>query len=323
MALIKKLIKQLLSLPWVWRHSFFLRQSGVVVLMYHRVSDRQTPFAAFPLALFKQQMQWLQAHCTVIAETDYLACLSRKNDRRKPVVMITFDDGQRCMHDAVYPVLKKLRLPATVFLATDTLDNGGLIWTDQVTWAINHSPCSQLRLPWDKKEWPLKTLDDRKQAIAVCKHHLKNSENDQRIHWQNQLFEALQISAQQWANIPRDMLTWDEVRRCRDVFHYGGHTHSHPIMSQLNPNSCEREVKTCQQRIQAETDKTPLSFAYPNGRASDYTEPVKTVVKNHGFCMAFSTEEGINTAEGDLFAQKRIPATAESVAELAWRIMRA
>ncbi len=91
MALIKKLIKQLLSLPWVWRHSFFLRQSGVVVLMYHRVSDRQTPFAAFPLALFKQQMQWLQAHCTVIAETDYLACLSRKNDRRKPVVMITFD----------------------------------------------------------------------------------------------------------------------------------------------------------------------------------------------------------------------------------------
>ena len=72
---------------------------GAIVLMYHRIND-QLPAGEWvvPVAKFQEQMEWLAASGAK--------------------AVITFDDGYRDNYENAYPVLKKLKLPAMIFLTT-------------------------------------------------------------------------------------------------------------------------------------------------------------------------------------------------------------
>ena len=114
------------------------------------------------------------------------------------------------------------------------------------------------------------------------------------------------------------MLTWDEVRHASKLTTCGGHSHTHPIMSRLDADAADREIRTCKDRIAAETGRTPTTFAYPNGRPSDYTPETQQILKRHGFDLAFSTSEGIAGADSDWMAVKRLPTEAADIPDFAW-----
>ena len=82
--------------------------------------------------------------------------------------------------------------------------------------------------------------------------------------------------------------------------------------------TAEREIRTCRDRIAAETGKPPLYFAYPNGRPSDYTAETQQILRDHGFTMAFSTSEGIAGPDTDWMAVKRLPTAAAQIFDFAW-----
>lgn len=323
MKLIKKIIKKIITIPIVWKSlGALLRREGVVVLMYHRVLPEKGPFSALPLEKFRQQMIWLKQNCNILHPNDFLTQIDNSS-RIRPSVLITFDDGQRCVHDVIYPVLKELDIPATVFLATSCMDNGGLIWTDEVSWAISETKLDSFSLPWDPdSKLDLVTNDSRNHAAGVCKKHLKALPDLERKHWQALLLKELD-AGDPMQKIEREMLTWDEVRACHDVLEFGGHTHNHPIMSQLEYESLENEVLTCRDRMSQELGTIPTSFAYPNGESRDYNNDCKEVLAKNGFKIAFTTIEGINTRNTDLLELKRIPTGVQVVDDLAWMILRA
>ena len=225
---------------------------------------------------------------------DFISYIN-KPSRFRPSVFFTFDDGQRCVHDVIYPVLKELGVSAIVFLATKCMDDGDLIWTDEVTWAFIESKHNSIKLPWDPGfVINLNTENERNLAAGICKRYLKSLKNSDRLHWQKILLEELDAGNPN-LKLEREMLNWDEVRACEDVFEFGGHTHTHPIMSQLEYKSLENEIITCRERMIKELGTEPTSFAYPNGEARDYNQDCKDVLTRNGFKTAFTTIEGINT----------------------------
>lgn len=124
---------------------FFKKRRGMIILMYHRVNDALPPGdLVVPAANFRQQMEYLAAHCEVMSLDKLLGDEGRgTRDKGRKKVAITFDDGYRDNYLNAYPVLKELGLPATLFLTT------GMIGTDKKRPRYQDMPAPDM-LSWEE-----------------------------------------------------------------------------------------------------------------------------------------------------------------------------
>jgi peptidoglycan/xylan/chitin deacetylase (PgdA/CDA1 family) len=312
--LLKRAVKRSLASSLGWRLAGpLLREPGVIVLMYHRVVGEDRTVRGTPLADFTAQMRWLRSRCDPI-RPDELRDRARDGRKGRPAVLVTFDDGYRDYHDLAYPVLKALGIPATVFLATSFLDEGGVPWTDAVRWSIARSPRAELRLPWGDDPLRLDGEAARDAAGERACSHLKGLPDAERRAAMGALLAGLgELPAR-----ARQMLTWDEVRRTMDLTTYGGHSHTHPILSRVPREVCGREIGTCRDRIAAETGRVPRFFAYPNGRPEDFDATTQELLREHGFELAFATTRGVAGPDSDWLAVRRVAHGEGGVPDLAW-----
>ncbi|MCM2326646.1 MAG: polysaccharide deacetylase family protein [Lysobacter sp.] len=320
--LLKRAAKSALATRPGWIAAAPLRARGTVALMYHRIHAGEAHFPGMAADRFHLQMAWVAKHCTPVRPEEALDA-ARRASRIRPPVVVTFDDGFRDYHDVAYPILRDLRIPAAVFLATDFMDRGGLLWTEMLHWAGMRSPNASVRLPWDPaREAGLATGAQRVAFLAMARLHLKGAPDADRRRWVAELLDSLQAPPAE-AELGRQMLSWDQVRAIREGTTFGGHSHTHPILSQLGPADLEREIRTCRERIEAETGEAPRCFAYPNGRAVDFDERAKDALRRHGFEVAFSTEEGIIEPGADPLALRRQHSGGATAADVAAIVARA
>jgi peptidoglycan/xylan/chitin deacetylase (PgdA/CDA1 family) len=295
------------------------RGKGITVLMYHRIEGAGEAFSGPGRERFREQMRWVRRRCAPIAPEEFRPVLEGRQRTARPAVLVTFDDGYRDFHDHAYPVLQELRIPAVVFLATGVVDRGGLIWTDSVGWAVHHSRRPIVKLPWNGSSRVLSSSSERDACAGVCKAFLKSVPDAERTRWLAELFAALDVDPKD-GSAGRQMLNWDEVRATMEYARFGGHTHTHPILSQVGAREAEEEIRLCRDRIRDETGQVPRYFAYPNGRAQDFSEETKGILRRCGFELAFSTIEGIHQRGMDCYAIRRQPTGGRTIGDFAWLV---
>lgn len=101
----------------------------VTILCYHRLGNGSSKMIVSP-SNFEAQMTWLTRNGFEVVRLDDLgAFLAGRRPLPRKSVVITFDDGYESVHRHAFPVLRRLGLPATVFVYTDFLGAG-----DALTW---------------------------------------------------------------------------------------------------------------------------------------------------------------------------------------------
>lgn len=305
-------IKRWLATPAGWRLTRPLRQSACLVLTYHRVSAPGDPFPGMPASTFREQMRWLRSHCRVIEPGELLDESAFARTDRVPV-LVTFDDGYRDYLANAYPVLRELGIRAINFVSTAFIDTGDPFWWDALFAAVQSTPLRAVSPPWAAGT-PF-DLDGggRAEFLRACKRRLKELPEDDKAGELAVLAELLRVDLHR-AVAGRQTMTWSEIRATRDHTTYGGHTHTHVIVSRVSAARLQAEVDTCTARIAAELGERPLTFAYPNG---DTTAEARHAVARAGYRVAFTMREGFNTADVDRYAFNRV-AAPRSVADLAW-----
>jgi peptidoglycan/xylan/chitin deacetylase (PgdA/CDA1 family) len=102
----------------------------VPILCYHRVGPGGGKMVV-STANFAAQMEWLSRNdYQVIRLSQLVGFLQGREALPRRSVVVTFDDGYESVHRNAFPVLKRLDLPATVFVYTDFLGAG-----DALNWA--------------------------------------------------------------------------------------------------------------------------------------------------------------------------------------------
>ncbi len=110
-------ILSLVFLPFSALHEYF--SPGIRILMYHRI-ERLLTYDQLTVdpENFAEQMAYLSKHCRVITLSQAVKEL-QSGSYRQPGVVITFDDGYRDNLIHALPILKRYRLPATIFVTVE------------------------------------------------------------------------------------------------------------------------------------------------------------------------------------------------------------
>jgi peptidoglycan/xylan/chitin deacetylase (PgdA/CDA1 family) len=103
-----------------------------VILTYHSISEGDSPLRT-PPSLFTEQVEWLRANARVAPLDEVVSALASGAPLPERTVVLTFDDGFSDFYSAAAPVLRRLKLPATIFLATGYCGKTNA-WPGQPAW---------------------------------------------------------------------------------------------------------------------------------------------------------------------------------------------
>jgi peptidoglycan/xylan/chitin deacetylase (PgdA/CDA1 family) len=271
------------------------------ILMYHRVVESPDATQIFiqpgmyvHCNTFQQHMRYVHQHFNVIS----LAELVNRLESGKKVggcCAITFDDGWQDNFTNAFPVLQRLGLPATIFLATDYMGSNRLFWPETISYYLRHPDFNaraskhpaliQLFAAWveqkDKREKSENViLDD---AIARLKTLAPST--------RERIIDFLQSFLGPVPPQERLLLKWEQIRKMHSsgIVDFGSHTAGHVILTQVPLAHARDEIRKSRTEIEHQIGTPPSFFAYPNG---NYTQALISELKSLGFVGAVTTRRG-------------------------------
>lgn len=104
------------------------------ILCYHSVQPGWASALAVEPADFELQGAWLARHRSVLPLATAVGLLDRSGRLPAGAAAVTFDDGFAALYDHAMPVLRRYRLPSTIFLVAQTLTPHGqpVDWVDNL-----------------------------------------------------------------------------------------------------------------------------------------------------------------------------------------------
>jgi len=105
------------------------------------------------------------------------------------------------------------------------------------------------------------------------------------------------------------LIGWDEMRRLdgAGTLRFEGHTVTHPNLLALDDASAAAEIRDGKRELEERLGRAVTTFCYPAGL---YSPREQQLVAGAGFALATSCEPGVNTADTDPFALRRIQVDA-------------
>lgn len=282
------------------------RHAGrLVVATFHRVLPEELR-ARYPypgLAVTPEELDWLLVELGraytlgTLADTHRRHVAGERPDR--PLLAVTFDDGQRDNFEHARPVLARRGVRATFFVPVDAIDRQEALWHDRLGFAAKvaaepargaplRARLAALGVAFEAGEAP-SALAERAKAVAPARRAA--------------LVEALEAEA--GAAVPDwgAMMRWDEVRALAAENHeIGSHSMSHTLLPQCDDDAVRREVAESRARIEAELGAPVESFCYPNG---DFDARAVAALEDAGYLRAVTTRWGTNAPGAPRFLLAR------------------
>lgn len=271
--------------------------------MYHR-------FSAEPKGL-KEQCEYILRHYQPLSLKSAAKSLEGQEPLPENALTVTVDDGYHDFFRFAYPVFRDYRIPVTVFLVTDFVDQKLWLWWDQVEYLFRHTSETAAAIEWPTglvRRFSLTSEDRRSQACQEVTNGLLSVENSQRLALMVSTAKVLNVRVPALPPPIWSALTWDEVKEmAAEGFEFGAHTKTHPILSRiLDANTLREEVSGSKLRIEDELQQPVLHFCYPNGSLQDFNEETLNLVRQSDFWTAVTTELGMNLLYANPFLLRRL-----------------
>jgi peptidoglycan/xylan/chitin deacetylase (PgdA/CDA1 family) len=275
-----------------------LPRQRVTILMYHAIvtSPLAVPDWSFlDERVFRLQLEYVGRHFDVVPLSEAVRRLRQRTVRR-PTAVITFDDGFQSVHDVALPLLKRLGLPAAVFVVSGLVDTDGTPWYCRLNRAL--AAATRRSLEWRDESFALDGAIARSRAGGVLQRRLEELPHPLLMHELAALVGALGDDAQRpvGPGSPYRVLGARELQAlaASGLFEFGAHGASHAILSLLPPEEREREVVESVQAVARLTGRACRFFSYPSGRTEDYDGGVRRTLGELGIEAAVTGVGGAN-----------------------------
>jgi len=240
---------------------------GFTILLYHRIHPK---FGVSPKE-FLEQMKFLKRHFNLVGLNDL------KNIREFPSALITFDDGFSDFLFYAFPILRKLSIPAVLFVSPERVLNRKIVRSSPEDSNVStYDAFKKSFLLEDNSaflSWEELRLLESSGLISVESHLLSHraalgkgkpykSRNDWRIF---SLPERERRKVREGTELTSILVT--------------------------NYEEAERELKRSKEILEEELKKEVRALAWPWGI---YDEKTVEIAKKVGYEFCFTTERGFN-----------------------------
>ncbi|HET7816889.1 MAG TPA: polysaccharide deacetylase family protein [Sphingomicrobium sp.] len=285
------------------------------ILMYHRIAAEA--FDPWGLAVspdqFRAQMEWLARKRTVLGLEEF-ARRQREGTLPSDAVAVTFDDGYACSAQLAGPLLRRIGIPATVFVSPELIERGEEFWWDELARIVLDHPEPEMdaagervvlgrRLEEDGNWFPgTPPRTDRQRALL-------------RIWGRLRALEAAELSRSMdelrarsgGARPPRDSHRPMSASEARSLFasgvDVGSHGLTHESLPRLPAARKEHELRDSRDRCEALAGRRPQGFAYPFG---DSDEESERLAEEAGYGCACTTQQAAVGPQSRIFALPRL-----------------
>lgn len=225
---------------------------GTAVLFYHEISSRR----------FKKHVNFLRDRYKIISVRELINSLKERRGAPENSIVITFDDGYRSNYTDVFPIVKEMEIPISIFITTGEIGSKRF---------------------WHHKVDELNEIAGREYK-ELNRKYLKRVPHKKKREIISRFEEKLNYNPKE-----REMLSWDEIKKMSEskFVDFGAHTVSHPILTKAK--NFREEIIKSKEVLEEKINKSIRYFAYPNGV---YNEKIKGVVKSN-FEASFTTKEQI------------------------------
>jgi peptidoglycan/xylan/chitin deacetylase (PgdA/CDA1 family) len=233
-------------------------------------------------------MEHLARSYRVVSMPEVLEAVEKGRPLPRRAVLITFDDAYRDFAENAWPILKKFRLPATMFVPTAFPDHPErAFWSDTLYQAFAATSRMEIDIP-PLGRLPLLPADQRRKSLRAIQNHLTITPHFESMQLVDSLCAELGLSRVQGGSV----LSWDQLRQlASEGLTLGSHTRTHAILTKVTPKQLKEEIRGSQEDLQREIGACLPIFCYPNGNHND---AVVSVLREQGIRLAFTTLSGPN-----------------------------
>jgi len=316
-------IKKFLATPFKWKNiweNFLGNPNFCVVASFHRILPiehpdyRYTePELAITDGLFANYVEVLSELTEVLSAKNFVEWAFGRYKAERTASLITFDDGWRDILDFAVEPLRKLGLPAVVFVCPGSIESGEKsLWFEEA-YRLFFKAVERGKLPKFTG-----SSDKPKEIAKRTLEELKRKPMEER----NRTIDELRGSFCS-ADEPARILSWEDLKRlCEIGIEPHCHTLTHEILTNLSDSEIQSNLKESKKLINERVGFSPNLLAYPNGEAD---ERVAKIAQSCGFEAAFTTDD-VRVVRGKInpfFIPRRVMSqtTAPAKSLFVWKLL--
>jgi peptidoglycan/xylan/chitin deacetylase (PgdA/CDA1 family) len=297
--------RELLARGLLWSGASFLlsqlpARDSLLVLSYHRIGNAEDDLfdpGVFSATAdeFDNQIAYLKRRLSLVTLEEALAFIdgTDKDRTRRCRVLITFDDGYLDNYEIAYPILRSHGVQGVFFLATGMVGSREIPWWDRIAYLVKTARRRRFSLSYPAKL----AIDIDKNGLPISLNSIlksyKQPDNYDPARFVSDLAE--ESKGDDPRETTRRFLNWDEAR---EMSRYGmeidSHTHSHTVLSRLEPERQREELARSRAFILEKLGAEAKALAYPVGHKSSFSGQTQIIAQEAGYRCAFSHYGGMN-----------------------------
>lgn len=257
------------------------------MLSLHRISDERNYFwNPIRPKTFDQLLIYVKKNYQVIGFNELEE--ASKAETKKPLLILSFDDGYHDFYEHALPLLLKHGLPSNHNVVNACATANSIIWTERLNIIFEHCRLNDLDIELD--------FDDRKSSISQFNGSwmsfyidafktLLNMERESRFAWLDGFQEQIGIETHV------RMMNWNEIRECSaNNVEIGCHTYRHDALATIRDEKVlKQEIIQAKAETESAIGKKVTVFALPNGQTGTLADSIISI-SDHKFVL-FANDE--------------------------------
>ena len=266
------------------------------ILMFHRVcppsGKRPVPGASsieYSPERFESMLDHIQDRGYQFLSLDEIHDgLINRNINRK-FVAITFDDGYEDNLTIAYPILKKRRIPFTIYITTSFPDGDAILWWYLLEDLLNRDKKIRVVEGQSATEYDLSDPKQRNLASFTIRKIMKSSHPS---NFKGSIHNIFITNGLDPKSKVKDLaLSWEQILDLSKdpLVTIGAHTVNHYLLKQLEEEQAVKEIVDARAKLASKLRQPVDHFAYPFGGKLAAGEREFRLVKELGFKTATTT----------------------------------